>query len=122
MAMTSAPSCANRTASARPWPRAAPVMKTTWPSKRTAPDGLDMWFPFRGSLRDPTAIYGGDPMVGAPGLSPRSTSDDAGEVAWRWWKPAFVFLAIGAVVWLVTFVAAETLPRDYLYPRLNHPP
>src|SRR6516164_10520051 len=33
-AMMSAPSAARRTASARPWPRAAPVMKTTFPSKR----------------------------------------------------------------------------------------
>src|SRR6478735_4612036 len=30
--MTSAPSSANRTACERPWPRAAPVMKTTLPS------------------------------------------------------------------------------------------
>src|SRR5262249_46115886 len=35
-AMTSAPSAANRTASARPCPRAAPVMNTTWPSNRRA--------------------------------------------------------------------------------------
>ena len=32
-----------------------------------------------------------------------------------------MFLAVGAVVWLVTFVAAETLPRDYLYPRPANP-
>src|ERR1700761_5256647 len=31
-AMTSAPSCASRTACDRPWPRAAPVMKATLPS------------------------------------------------------------------------------------------
>ena len=33
-AMMSAPSCASRTACARPWPRAAPVMKATLPSTR----------------------------------------------------------------------------------------
>src|SRR6516164_9085307 len=33
-AMMSAPSCASRTAWLRPWPRAAPVMKATWPSTR----------------------------------------------------------------------------------------
>jgi len=36
MAMMSAPSCANRTACARPWPRAAPVMNATLPSTRPA--------------------------------------------------------------------------------------
>jgi hypothetical protein len=66
-------------------------------------------------------------MVGVTG---RTRSEPTGEgslsapgeeAAWRWWRPALVFVAVGAVVWLVTFVAAETLPRDYLFPRLAHP-
>ena len=33
--ITSAPSCASRTASARPWPRAAPVTSATLPATRS---------------------------------------------------------------------------------------
>jgi hypothetical protein len=53
--------------------------------------------------------------------SHRSGSDHQGQAPWRWWQPALVFLVVGAVIWLVVFVAAETLPRDYLYPRPAHP-
>jgi len=60
-------------------------------------------------------------MVGVTSRPRRSPADDTDDVTWHWWKPALVFLAVGAVVWLVTFVAAETLPRDYLFPRLPHP-
>jgi hypothetical protein len=60
-------------------------------------------------------------MVGVTSRSRRSESDRSSEVRWQWWKPALVFLAVGALVWLVTFVAAETLPRDYLFPRVSHP-
>src|SRR3954451_5584740 len=38
--MTSAPSAASRTACARPWPRAAPVMKATLPSSLRAVMGI----------------------------------------------------------------------------------
>jgi hypothetical protein len=34
-----------------------------------------------------------------------------------WTRPACIFVGIGAVVWLVVFWAARTLPRDYLFPR-----
>ncbi|MGZ4727945.1 MAG: hypothetical protein ACXWB2_09525 [Acidimicrobiales bacterium] len=34
-----------------------------------------------------------------------------------WWRPAGIFVAVAAVVWLVVFVAAQVLPRDYLFPR-----
>jgi len=34
-----------------------------------------------------------------------------------WWRPACIFVALAAVVWLVVFVAAQVFPRDYLYPR-----
>src|SRR6476659_1426891 len=40
-AMMSAPSCAIRTAWARPWPRAAPVMKATLPSTRPVISNLN---------------------------------------------------------------------------------
>ena len=45
-------------------------------------------------------------------------SDD--DAPWRWWRPALVFLAVAAVVWLVALVASETLPREYLFPRSAH--
>ena len=60
-------------------------------------------------------------MVGVTSRPRRTESDHADERRWRWWKPALVFVAVAAIVWLVTFVAAETLPRDYLFPRLSHP-
>jgi len=41
--------------------------------------------------------------------------DDA--PARAWWRPAGIYLAVAAVVWLVVFVAAQVLPRDYLFPR-----
>ena len=57
-----------------------------------------------------------EPSVG-PRHSGGAASGAGRAEAWRWWKPALIFLAVAAVVWLVTFVAAETLPREYLYPR-----
>lgn len=39
----------------------------------------------------------------------------------RWWKVLAVFAGILAAVWLIAAVAAEVIPRDYLYPRLAHP-
>src|SRR5947209_18887825 len=63
-------------------------------------------------------------MVGVTSVPSRSGAQEtaaADRRRWRWWRPALVFLAVGVVVWLVTFVAAETLPREYLYPRLTHP-
>jgi len=60
-------------------------------------------------------------MVGVTSRPRRTESDHADGRRWRWWKPALVFVAVATVVWLVTFVAAETLPRDYLFPRLSHP-
>src|ERR1700712_4738155 len=50
-AMTSAPSAAIRTACARPWPRAAPVMKATLPSSRPVIWFSLFWFRVKPTLR-----------------------------------------------------------------------
>lgn len=40
-----------------------------------------------------------------------------GAPAHAWWRPACIYVAVAAVVWFVVFVAAQILPRDYLFPR-----
>ncbi len=53
--------------------------------------------------------------VGAHPADVEAAVDDV--PARRWWRPAAIYLTIGAVVWVVVFVAAQILPRDYLFPR-----
>ena len=54
------------------------------------------------------------------GASPAEAEAPLEEVAARaWWRPGCDSLNVGvaAVVWFVVFLAAQFLPRDYLFPR-----
>src|SRR5450759_4992082 len=57
-AMMSAPSWASRTASARPCPRAAPVMKATFPVKRSTVDIGGVPFVWLGWTSDRVVLCG----------------------------------------------------------------
>lgn len=54
-------------------------------------------------------------MTTAAAATPSSDAPATGRVAW--WKPAAIYLGIGAVVWATVYVAGRYLPREYLFPR-----